>query len=80
VRANRPESLISQFAAGPQAFDFRSFYQNRALAHNLNVALQPAAMDARWLSSKMDFRSNEAGRTAPQESRLISSRSESVPR
>ena len=38
------------------------------MAHNLNVAVQPAAMDARWLSSKMDFRSNEAGRTAPWKS------------
>jgi hypothetical protein len=35
------------------------------MAHNLNVAVRPAAMDARWSSPKMDFRSNEAGRTAP---------------
>src|SRR3982074_2960094 len=33
------------------------------MAHNLNVAVQPAVADARWLMSKMDFRSNEAGRT-----------------
>src|SRR5947209_14630250 len=33
------------------------------MAHNLNVAMQPALADACWPSSKMDFRSNEAGRT-----------------
>jgi hypothetical protein len=34
------------------------------VARNLNVAVQPAVADIRWLPSKMDFRSNEAGRTA----------------
>jgi hypothetical protein len=34
------------------------------MACNLNIALQPAVEDARWRSSEMDFRSNEAGRTA----------------
>jgi hypothetical protein len=34
------------------------------MARNLYVAVQPAVMDVRWLWSKMDFRSNEAGRTA----------------
>jgi hypothetical protein len=27
--------------------------------------VQPAVADARWPTSKMDFRSNEAGRTVP---------------
>jgi hypothetical protein len=30
----------------------------------LNVAVQPAVADARWPTSKMDFRSNEAGWSA----------------
>ena len=34
------------------------------MARNLYVAVQPAVEDVRWLSSEMDFRSNEAGRTA----------------
>jgi len=34
------------------------------MARNLNVAVQPAVADARWHRSRMDFRSNEAGRTA----------------
>jgi hypothetical protein len=34
------------------------------VARNLYVAVQPAVEDVRWLSSEMDFRSNEAGRTA----------------
>jgi hypothetical protein len=34
------------------------------VARNLNVAVQPAVADVRWPPSKMDFRSNEAGRTA----------------
>jgi hypothetical protein len=34
------------------------------MARKLNVAVQPAVADARWLMSKMDFRSNEADRTA----------------
>jgi hypothetical protein len=37
------------------------------MARNLNVAVQPAVADARWPTSKMDFLSNEAGRTVPQE-------------
>ena len=32
------------------------------LARNLYVAVQPAVADVCWLTSKMDFRSNEAGR------------------
>jgi hypothetical protein len=40
------------------------------MARNLNVAVRPAVADARWPSSKMDFRSNEAGRTAPLEIEL----------
>src|SRR3979490_890306 len=35
------------------------------MARNLNVAMRPAVADARWPTSLMDFRSNEAGRTAP---------------
>jgi hypothetical protein len=35
------------------------------MARNLNAAVQPAVADARWLTPKMDFRSNEAGRSAP---------------
>ena len=35
------------------------------MARNLNVAVQPAAADACWPTSKMDFRSNEAGWSAP---------------
>jgi hypothetical protein len=46
-----------------QAFEIYYFYQNYRLAHNLNVAVQPAAMDTAGFV-KMDFRSNEAGRTA----------------
>ena len=34
------------------------------LARNLYGAVQPAVADACWPTSKMDFRSNEAGRTA----------------
>jgi hypothetical protein len=40
------------------------FFVSR-VARNLNAALRPAAIEGRWLSSKMEFRSNEAGRTAP---------------
>jgi hypothetical protein len=35
------------------------------LARNLYVAVQSAVADASWPMSKMDFRSNEAGRTVP---------------
>jgi hypothetical protein len=38
------------------------FILQTGMAHNLNVAVQPAAADARWPTSRMDFRSNEAGR------------------
>jgi hypothetical protein len=34
------------------------------VARNLYVAVQPAVADVSWLISRMDFRSNEAGRTA----------------
>ena len=34
------------------------------LARNLYVAVRPAAVDVCWPTSKMDFRSNEADRTA----------------
>jgi hypothetical protein len=43
--------------------DFTRYFIAALMARNLNVALQPAVADARWLQSKMDFRSNEAGRT-----------------
>jgi hypothetical protein len=49
----------------PQAIDFQQISKKCRLAHNLNVAVQPAAGDAVLATSKMDFRSNEAGRTAP---------------
>jgi ferredoxin-nitrite reductase len=55
-----------------------NFYQIHGLAHNLNVAVQPAAMDDRWPMSKMDFRSNEAVRTGSSGNQSISARSESV--
>ena len=42
-------------------------FLGRRVARNLYVAVQPAVADARWLTSKMDFRSNEAGRTALRE-------------
>jgi hypothetical protein len=48
-----------------QAIDLILYFKIFELARDLNGALQPAATDARWLSSEMDFRSNEAGRTAP---------------
>jgi hypothetical protein len=35
------------------------------MARNLYVAVQPTVADAGWLTSRMDFRSNEAGRTVP---------------
>jgi len=35
------------------------------MARNLYVAVQPAVAEARWPTSRMDFRSNEAGRTVP---------------
>ena len=47
------------------------------MARNLNVAVQLAAVDVRRLMSKMDFRSNEAGRTASWESNR-SSQSEPI--
>src|SRR5260370_10915519 len=37
------------------------------MAPNLNVAAQPAVAEVAGYKSKMDFRSNEAGRTAPLE-------------
>ena len=35
------------------------------MARNLNVAVQPTVSRCPLAKSKMDFRSNEAGRTAP---------------
>jgi hypothetical protein len=32
----------------PQTIDIEQFSKNDAVAHNLNVAVQPAAMDDRW--------------------------------
>ena len=41
------------------------------MARNLNVAVQPAVAEARWFTSKMDFRSNEAGRTGSNEMNAV---------
>jgi hypothetical protein len=51
-----------------------------SLARNLYVAVQSAVADASWPTSKMDFRSNEAGRIVPEasaafEAALVSRRS-----
>ena len=37
------------------------------VARNLYVAVQPTVADAGWPTSKMDFRSNEAGRTEQEQ-------------
>jgi hypothetical protein len=39
------------------------YFTKLALARNLYVAVQPTVTGAGWQPSKMDFRSNEAGRT-----------------
>jgi hypothetical protein len=41
------------------------------VARNLNVAVQPVVADARWPTSKMDFRSNEAGRAGSHEKNAV---------
>jgi hypothetical protein len=46
-----------------QVFDFHNVLKNDGVAHNLNVAVQPTDGDVALALSKMDFRSNEAGRT-----------------
>jgi hypothetical protein len=48
-----------------QDIDLIIYFKISELARDLNGAPQPVATGARWLLSKMDFRSNEAGRTAP---------------
>jgi hypothetical protein len=53
-----------------QAIESKRHFKKTELAHNLNVAVQPAAGDAALASSKMDFRSNEAVRTASEISRF----------
>ena len=46
-----------------QAIEEVQYFIGIRMARKLNVAVQPAVADARWPTSKMDFRSNEAGRT-----------------
>jgi hypothetical protein len=53
-----------------QTIESKRYFVEVELAHNLNVAVQPAAGDAALASSKMDFRSNEAVRTASEISRF----------
>jgi hypothetical protein len=54
----------SSLKALPQRFEFPHLSCRFQLARNLYVALRPAAADAAGRKSPMDFRSNEAGRTA----------------
>jgi hypothetical protein len=49
-----------------QHIELKRYFISGAVARNLNVAVQLAAVDVRRLMSKMDFRSNEAGRTAQE--------------
>jgi hypothetical protein len=52
VRENRLKSGFCQLADIHQAIEIKCFYKNSELAHNLNVAVQPAAMNARWFRSR----------------------------
>src|SRR6185312_16072653 len=54
--------IVSRLASEP--FEIKQYFMAPGVARNLYVAVRPVVVDACWPTSKMDFRSNEAGRTA----------------
>ncbi len=61
LRSN-DEASFTASKSSSEPYEITRYFYGAGLARNLYVAVRPAAVDVGWTTSKMDFRSNEAGR------------------